>query len=229
MLSPSKKQYINIHTHHLPVSGDVFIINNVYAQDIQRGFFTSRSAFSIGLHPYHILYVKIEESLLNVETMAGKPAVMAIGEAGIDRTIDTSFDLQKQVFIRQINISERVEKPMIVHCREAVEDIVQIRKETDAIESWIVHGFDGTPEQAQILLHHDFYLSFGEELLKHDSPAIETFKMIPEHCFFLESDNTTEFTIFDVYQRAAELRNISIDELRMQIYLNFRRCFFNEE
>ncbi len=229
MLAPSRNQVINIHTHHLPVSDEVFAINNVYAQDIQGGFFSNKSAFSIGFHPWHILYTKIEEGIANVDAMASKPTVLAIGEAGLDRNIDTSFELQKEVFTQQITISERIEKPMLIHSGEAFDELLMIRKETDAIESWIFHGFEGDLDMARQIIHAECYLSFGEDLLKPETRASKLFPYIDEDMFFLESDNTTQYNIFDVYKKAAMLRGMTVEQLRARIYSNFRKCFFNEE
>ena len=148
----------------------------------------------------------------------------AIGECGIDRLCHVDLTIQKDVFIKQIEISEQYNKPMIIHAVRAHSDIISIRKETKAKMPWIIHGFQGNEHIVSQYLRHDIYLSLGDVLFKNESRATELLKIIPSERLFLETD-VSERSIADVYEKASVLSGRSLDDLRSDIFNNFVKIF----
>ena len=210
--------FINIHTHQSHIDNKEFI--EIYNIDVDSHVNVDVTFFySIGIHPWECQKSKVKSSMaqwLNGST--------AIGECGIDRACGIDFDIQKDVFIKQIEISEQYNKPMIIHAVRSHSDIISIRKETKAKMPWIIHGFQGNEHIVSQYLRHDIYLSLGDVLFKNESRATELLKIIPSERLFLETD-VSERSIADVYEKASVLSGRSLDDLRSDIFNNFVKIF----
>ena len=149
----------------------------------------------------------------------------AIGECGLDRACDSDFELQREVFIKQIELSEQYHKPMIIHAVRSYPDIISIRKETKSNQPWIIHGFNGNEHSAEQLLRHDgIYLSLGDVLFKNEKRAERLLDIIPSDRLFLETD-VAERSIVEVYEKASLLSDVATDILRKDIFDNFVKIF----
>jgi TatD DNase family protein len=148
----------------------------------------------------------------------------AIGECGIDRVCGGDIEIQKDVFIKQIEISEQYNKPMIIHVVRSHSDILSIRKETKAKMPWIIHGFQGNEQIVTQYLRHNIYLSLGDVLFKNESRAAELLKFIPSERLFLETDDSDR-SIAEVYEKASVLSGRSLDDMRSDIFNNFVKIF----
>ena len=149
----------------------------------------------------------------------------AIGECGLDRACDSDFELQREVFIKQIELSEQYHKPMIIHAVRSYPDIISIRKETKSNQPWIIHGFNGNEHSAEQLLRHDgIYLSLGDVLFKNEKRAELLLDIIPSDRLFLETD-VAERSIVEVYEKASLLSGVATDILRKDIFDNFVKIF----
>ena len=210
--------FINIHTHQSHIDNKEFI--EIYNIDVDSHVNVDVTFFySIGIHPWECQKSKVKSSMaqwLNGST--------AIGECGIDRACGIDFDIQKDVFIKQIEISEQYNKPIIIHAVRAHSDIISIRKETKAKMPWIIHGFQGNEQIVNQYLRHNIYLSLGDVLFKNESRAVELLKTIPPERLFLETDDS-ERSIVDVYERASVLSGRRLDDLRSDIFNNFVKIF----
>ena len=149
----------------------------------------------------------------------------AIGECGLDRACDSDFELQREVFIKQIELSEQYHKPLIIHAVRSYPDIISIRKETKSKQPWIIHGFNGNEHSAEQLLRHDgIYLSLGDVLFKNEKRAELLLDIIPSDRLFLETD-VAERSIVEVYEKASLLSGVATDILRKDIFDNFVKIF----
>jgi len=117
---------------------------------------------SIGWHPVDAIDMK-DEDLAWIEELSNHPKVVAIGEMGLDYHWDKSpKDVQKEVFRKQIHLAKKVKLPIIIHNRDATQDIVDILREEGAEEvGGIMHCFSGSPEIAQECVDMNFYISLG--------------------------------------------------------------------
>lgn len=211
--------YIDIHTHHKTI-GNYFSIFNVMPEDESE---QNEVYCSVGLHPWCIgadWMKKIEKqrALSHCET------VLAIGECGLDRAIETAIDIQLQVFREQCLLAEELKKPTIVHCVRAYSDLLQFLKSKQFSVPFILHGFNGNAEQVKQLSKFNVYFSFGEALLKENKKLVECLKAIPLNRFFFETDES-ETTIESIYLRASELLGIPLVQLEDQVLKNFKHIF----
>ena len=149
----------------------------------------------------------------------------AIGECGLDRACDSDFELQREVFINQIELSEQYHKPLIIHAVRSYPDIISIRKEMKPNQPWIIHGFNGNEHSAEQLLRHDgIYLSLGDVLFKNEKRAERLLDIIPSDRLFLETD-VAERSIVEVYEKVSLLSGVATDILRKDIFDNFVKIF----
>ena len=234
--------FINIHTHQSHIDNKEFI--EIYNIDVDSNVNVDVTfLYSIGIHPWDCQKSTINGSIaqwlngstvqwlngsivqwLNGSTVQWLKGSTAIGECGIDRACGIDFDIQKDVFIKQIEISEQYNTPMIIHAVRAHSDIISIRKETKAKMPWIIHGFQGNEQIVNQYLRHNIHLSLGDVLFKNESRAVELLKTIPSERLFLETDDS-ERSIVDVYERASVLSGRSLDDLRSDIFNNFVKIF----
>lgn len=211
------KPYLNIHSHQASSNPDNLTVVSLY-NDF--GTADDLDFCSIGLHPWHLN--DLSDKMKEIEQRATEPNILAIGECGLDKACDTPWNIQEQAFEWQIELANRLKKPLIIHCVRAFSEAIAILK--SAKVPVIFHGFQKHPELAQELISHNFYLSFGKALYDTKENAIESFKIIPADRFFLETDNST-LAIQDIYKAAAALRNISENELIEQIQQNYKTVF----
>ncbi|WP_201716448.1 TatD family hydrolase [Rossellomorea arthrocnemi] len=145
---------------------------------------------AIGWHPVDAIDMK-EEDLAWIEELSKHPKVVAIGEMGLDYHWDKSpKDVQKEVFRKQIRLARKVKLPIVIHNRDATQDIVDILKEEGADEvGGIMHCFSGSPEIAQECVEMNFYISLGGPVtFKNAKKPKEVAIEIPLEKLLIETD-----------------------------------------
>jgi TatD DNase family protein len=213
--------YINLHTHRYSNRDDILEIVNQYPRE----FDAMIPHYSIGIHPWYIDKDLIDADLKIIESKLESENCLAVGECGLDKRIETPFDLQVDVFERQLILADNYKKPVIIHCVAAFHEVIEIKNRLEIKVPMIIHGFSKNEETAQQLLNHGFYLSFGKYLLRN--PELESiFKNVPDDRFFLETD-TIEEGIRDVYFLATKYRNMELEKLQNQMQRNFQTVFFS--
>ncbi|WP_438989149.1 TatD family hydrolase [Polaribacter sp.] len=210
--------FIDIHTHKKQLSENVFSVANKYPVSLD---FTS--PFSIGIHPWFINKNKIEAELLILAKKLQHKNCVALGECGLDKVIKTDFELQKTVFKKQIQLSEKYQKPLIIHCVKAYQDIVELKKELKPTQVWLVHGFNKNWQVAQSLLKNGILLSFGTAMINHKKLQ-EVVAKVPLEKLFLETDDKDD-AIVEVYVKLAKLKGVPLEILQQKIQENFKQLF----
>lgn len=223
MIKPEAQDYIDIHTHSKTRDkSNCFVLNNAFIQNHAKTKF--ERPVSLGLHPWHVEVVDIERCLRDLFVQSKQKTVMAIGECGLDRAVDIPLSLQQKVFEQQIELAKDACKPIIVHAVKTYADCMGVYKRLSPSIPFIYHAFQGNETTAQQLIRQHAYLSFGAKLLS--SPRLQkTFKGIALKHLFLETDEA-DCPIEAIYNQAARLREMSIEQLRQQLYQNFLTCFF---
>jgi TatD DNase family protein len=217
--------YINIHTHKIDERNkNIIAIKNIELHKPE----SINNLCSAGWHPWYLnnyTHSEIEERL---NTYALYDKIIAIGECGIDRHIDTDIEKQKQIFELHIQCALKYNKPLIIHCVKAYSDMLGIfnRKQIPAA---IFHAYNGNLQQSiEFLKYQNVYFSFGQAILNTQNTKIQdTLKNIPSDRLFFETDNSDK-TIENIYIRAAEIKNISSNELKKQLTQNFSKVFTYE-
>jgi len=210
--------FIDIHTHISSIQKDVFSIENKYPNSTDFS-----TPFSIGIHPWYISENTLQNDIKIIEEQLSSENCYALGECGLDRITDVDFSLQIKVFKQQIQLSEKYNKPLIIHCVRAFQEIIQLKKEMNPKQPWIVHGFNKNHQIAFDLIQHQICISFGESLLKNERLQ-ETFSKLPLDFLFLETD-TSEEHIENIYNIASELRKTEKQIIINTVKQNFSRIF----
>ena len=116
----------------------------------------------MGLHPTHVKD-NYKEELKHVEDMLAKRSFIAIGEIGIDLYWDkTTLSMQQDAFRTQIKLAKQYKLPIVIHCREAFDEIFEVLEEEKADDLFgIFHCFTGTLEQAYKAISYNMKLGIG--------------------------------------------------------------------
>ena len=212
------KPFVNIHTH-TEQSGDNLI--QIVNLDLNKPC-PEQGYYSYGIHPWALdkADFQVEESFSLLEQRLQLPNVIALGEAGLDKMHKDSFEQQIAVFERQIELSETMQKPMILHDVKSHNEILALRKKHKAKQPWILHGFNGTEQDVKQIIGQGLYLSVGESLLHSERKIYNSFRFIDLDYLFLETD-MSEVGIETIYEAAAKLLEMDINALKTQIFANF--------
>ena len=218
--------FVDIHSHKAKSNDDLIQIVNL---DLQTSC-PSHGFYSYGIHPWQLDTADFQEEILFqiLEQQLQAANVIAIGEAGLDKMHKDTFEEQITVFERQIELSEALQKPMILHNVKSNNEILAIRKKHKAKQPWILHGFNGTEQDIRQLTGQGLYLSVGEALLHPERKIHNSLKFIDLDYLFLETD-TAEVGIETIYEAAAKLLNIDVAIIQRQIFSNFARLFYSSQ
>ncbi|WP_440601824.1 TatD family hydrolase [Bacillus safensis] len=194
---------------------------------------------AIGWHPVDAIDMT-DEDLAWIKDLSQHEKVVAIGEMGLDYYWDKSpKDVQKEVFRRQIALAKEVNLPIVIHNRDATEDVVTILKEEGAAEvGGIMHCFTGSLETAKVCMDMNFYISFGGPVtFKNAKNPKEVVKEIPSNRLLIETDcpyltpvpfrgkrNEPSYVKY-IAEQIAELREISFEELAELTTKNAKKVF----
>ena len=212
-------KYINLHTHKFSNLSDVIEVVNQYPWE----FDASIPNYSIGIHPWYIDENRLESDLEIIKEKLQLSECLALGECGLDKRIEIPLELQLSVFKKQLEIVKQTNKPIVLHCVAAYDEVIAIKKEMKIENPMIIHGFSKNEQVAKSLLNNGFYLSFGKYLLRN--PDLEkVFTFAPENQILLETD-TIEESIYQVYEKAASIKGISVEEMKTIVFTNFSRIF----
>ena len=141
-------------------------------------------------------------------------AFAAIGEIGLDKVKGPDFEIQLRRFEELLQLAEKEQKSVVIHCVRAWDELLVFRKRFPA-QNWLIHGFRGSPGLAEQLRKQGFWLSLGipgiGKLLK------KGFSL--EHIGF-ETDDL-DCTIEEILQIAAEKLELSVEEVEKITDRNF--------
>ena len=215
--------YIDIHTHNSNPQKDVLKVVNIFPWDNVDLVLQEGILYSAGIHPWYIDEVDVEESLKRIREWLEAGKITAIGETGIDALRGSGIQVQKDVFLRQVDVSEKFEVPLVIHCVKAYNEILVLRKQTKAKQPWILHGFNSSVQMMRQMTEAGIYISLGPALLK-SKKLQDVCCEVPDEILFFETD-VTDVHIKDIYTKAAEIRGIKTEELERNIFNNFKRVF----
>lgn len=216
-------KFINLHTHKFSNLSDVIEVVNQYPWE----FDVSIPNYSVGIHPWYIDENRLELDLETIKQKLQLSECLALGECGLDKRIEIPLELQISVFKKQLEIVKQTNKPVVLHCVAAYDEVIAIKKEMKIENPMIIHGFSKNEQVAKSLLDNGFYLSFGKYLLRN--PDLEkVFTFAPENQILLETD-TIEESIYQVYEKAASIKGISVEEMKAIVFTNFSIIFNNKQ
>ena len=194
---------------------------------------------TVGVHP-HDAAKATPEIFAAIETLLAGEKVLALGEIGLDYHYDFSpQDVQRQVFVEQLQIAGRAGKPVVIHTREAWQDTLRLLRENLPAGRIVLHCFTGGPEEARQALDLGFLLSFGGVLTFPKSEAVrEAARLAPEDRLLVETDapylapapkrgkrNEPAFMV-ETVRRLAEVRGVAPERIAEATTANFERLMF---
>lgn len=200
---------------------------------------------AIGVHPDEVDTMK-EADMEELSHMAKETKVVAIGEIGLDyfRKEGNAYkSVQKEWFCRQLDLAKEIEKPVIIHSRDAAEDTIQIlrdfRKENPQIENpGVIHCYSYSPELAKEYVAMGFYIGIGGVVtFKNAKKLVETVAQIPLERILVETDSpylcpepnrgkrNDSSQIRYVIDRIADIRGIAPEEVEKQTEMNARKMY----
>ena len=144
----------------------------------------------VGWHPVDAIDCT-EEDLKWIEELAAHPKVVGIGETGLDYYWDKSpKEIQQEVFRKQIRLAKKVQLPIIIHNREATEDVLKILREENAKEiGGVMHCFSGSVETARESIEMNFMISLGGPVtFKNAKKPKEVAELISLDHLMIETD-----------------------------------------
>lgn len=145
-----------------------------------------------GIHPNHIAK-EPPGAWESVEALARSGKAVALGETGLDRHWnDTPFDIQLEYFGRHLDLARELDLPVVIHCREAVDDMVSFLRETWAKAGpvrGVMHSFSGDMSFAQACLDLGLMISFSGVLTYKNAQSLrDVAKDLPRDRILVETD-----------------------------------------
>ncbi|MBN2201049.1 TatD family hydrolase [bacterium] len=144
---------------------------------------------SAGIHPHEAAKAAAGD-LERIETLLESPKTVAVGEIGLDYHYSFSpHDVQKTVFMRQIEIGLRKKKPLIVHVREAMRDALAVLRSAEAAPyRGVFHCYGGTLGEAEEVLALGFHISFTGVVTFRNYKGPDIVRAVPPDRLLLETD-----------------------------------------
>ena len=135
---------------------------------------------------------QLEAAYAEIEALAGAHAgVRAVGETGLDhfRTGDEGRAAQEESFRWHIDLAKRLDRTLVIHDRDAHEDVLRVLDSEGTPERWVMHCFSGDALFARACLDRGAYLSFaGTVTFKNADPLREALAMAPQDRILVETD-----------------------------------------
>lgn len=197
-------------------------------------------ALSCGIHP---LYTSNNCNLEDLQKASKDKSIIALGETGLDYFCNKTKHIniiQQQLFFREhIRIAIMLNKPLIIHAREASKDIISILKDENAeICGGVLHCFTETKEIANKLLDMGFYISFSGIITFHNTNELrDIVKYVPLDRILIETDSpylapepyrgkeNQPAYLFYIAQQIAKIKNINVQTLADITTKNFVDLF----
>ena len=168
----------------------------------------------------------VENNLKEIENLAKQEKVVAIGEIGLDYYWNKdNKELQKEVFIRQIEIANRLNLPIVIHTRDAAMDTIQILKENPVKKRGVFHCCPLNQELIKEGLKLGFYISFSGNVTFKNAKSAGCIELVPLDRILIETDSpylspephrgekNTSLNVKLVAQKIAEVKQEKIEKI----------------
>ena len=190
-----------------------------------------------GIHP-HAAHTADSAALEELRRLAAEPRAVAIGETGLDSHYDFSpRESQRSAFEAQLRLARELDLPVIVHAREADEDLAaMIAEHGDGVRG-VLHSFSSGPELLALALDLGWYASFGGMITFRSWTDLDSVRAVPADRLLVETDSpyltpvphrgtrNEPSRVPLVAARAAEIRGVPLEELSSAVTRNARRFY----
>lgn len=193
---------------------------------------------AVGIHPDEVGSLN-EERFAALKELCGREKVVAVGEIGLDYYWDNeSHDVQKEWFVRQLDLARELNLPVLIHSREAAADTMEIMKEHGQGLRGVIHCYSYSKEQAKEYVKMGYYIGVGGVVtFKNARKLKETVEEIPLTSIVLETDcpylapvpfrgkrNNSSYIKY-VAEEIAEIKGISYEAVVEQTEKNARDLY----
>lgn len=196
--------------------------------------------FTQGIHP-HDAKLSTTQALDVISSRCGEDKMLAVGEIGLDYHYDNSpRDIQKDVFKAQLEIAIKHELPVVIHSRDADDDMISILNEyaPRMKRKGVIHSFTSTADLANCALKNDFYLGFnGIITFKKAKEVRDIVELCPIEKILTETDSpfltptphrgkeNAPYYLPFVVSKIAQIKNLPEQEVLIQTYKNAMDLF----
>lgn len=192
---------------------------------------------ALGIYPTHFKTTKEAEEVLDF-IEKNKDKIIAIGEVGMDfKEIENNDEKEKKkqeiVFRKIVELSKKIDKPLIVHSRKAEEEVIDILEEMKA-KKVVMHCFSGKKSLIKRIIENDWYVSIpctivrtlhfqmlaemvniNRILTETDAPFLSPFR---------EKYNEPAY-VFETIKKIAEIKGMEVEEVANNVFMNFQKLF----
>ncbi|MBQ7410147.1 MAG: TatD family hydrolase [Clostridia bacterium] len=180
----------------------------------------------------------VDNSLEKIEEIAKDGKIVAIGEIGLDYYWNKdNKEEQKELFIKQIEIANRVNKPIVIHTRDAAVDTIEILKEHPVNKKGIFHCCPLNQELIKEGLKLGFYISFSGNITFKNAKSEPCVSLVPLDKLLIETDcpylspepyrgkRNDSRNVKLVAAKVAEIKGLSLEEVAKITYENANKIF----
>lgn len=250
-------EFFDSHSHYNDESFDLDredLIKKTFEEDITRmmciGYNVSQSQKAIEIAQNHnYIYASCgispndiedfsEENLQKIEEMAKQEKVVAIGEIGLDYHWNSNNkEEQKELFIKQIEIANKLDLPIIIHTRDAFVDTIDILKTHPVKNTGIFHCCPLNQELIKEGLKLGYYISFSGVITFKNAKSEEPVSLVPLDRILIETDSpylspephrgtrNTSINVKLVAQKISEIKNLPLEQVAKITYNNANKIF----
>ncbi|GAB2598400.1 TatD family hydrolase [Streptomyces capparidis] len=182
----------------------------------------------------------LEEALAEIDALAALPQVRGVGETGLDyfRTGPEGTAIQQESFRRHVDMAKRHGKALVIHDREAHDDVLRVLAEEGAPERVVFHCYSGDAAMAKVCAEHGYYMSFaGNVTFKSAQPLRDALAVAPLELLLVETDApfltpapfrgrpNAPYLIPVTVRAMAAVKGVDEDELATALAANTARAF----
>lgn len=213
--------FVDIHTHHPTNSEGIIAIPSLFLQDVNIQNVIS-NPFTAAIHPWHSANFTSLAIKTMLEELMKQPGLIAIGETGLDKKCVSDYQQQKLLLELHLEFAEKYHKPLIIHAVKSWNDLIGYFKQ--ATVPIVLHGYSEGIILTKQLIDLGCYFSLGKSVLQITPRFREAIKIIPVTSLFLETDDST-ISIVEIYTEVSQILNLPLEELKIEVYENFKRLF----
>ena len=196
---------------------------------------------ALGLHPYFLHSLQATDLDYLQHLLIRHPDVVAIGEIGLDKVIDFPFAEQVNIFSCQLALAKQFDLPVIIHCRQAHNEMIKLLQQAKLSRGGVIHGFSGSLQIAQSYIKLGFKLGIGGVITyPRANKTRNAVAQLPLSAILLETDcpdmpvaekqgqRNEPCRIVDIIHSLAELQNKPMELIAEANKRNFNELFANK-
>lgn len=213
-------KFVDIHTHQVKNTANNI---EILVKEFSTGERPLSSFDTLGIHPWEIDETTLLKVIPDLNHYLSNHKLWMLGEIGLDRVSKINFELQKEIFTKQVEFANKYFiSRIVVHSVRAYSDILEILIQNKFRGKVLLHDYNSNIEAAEEFnKHFDTYYSFGAKLFQEKTQAFKVIGQLPRDKIFLETDDSVNLSIEDIYKQASKVLNTDQIDLKKQIHDNF--------